>query len=225
VLDNARDETQLRPLLPASPGCAAIVTSRSILGGLDVRHRLHLDVLTAADATNLLELIAGAAQIRAEPSRTREVVDACGGLPLALRIVATRLATRPGLSVADLAGCLADQQGRIRELAVGDTAVDSAFYLSYRMLTNRERHPFLRLGLNPVPDFSIAAAAVLADLPEHEAAKLLEALADVNLLEPSGFVNRYRMHDLLRLYARHLAAADPERNEPSTGCPPGTSPC
>jgi tetratricopeptide (TPR) repeat protein len=147
-------------------------------------------------------------RIRAEPGRALDVVTACGGLPLALRIVATRLATRPGLSVADLADRLADQQCRLRELMVGDIAVNSAFDLSYRMLTDRERLLFLRLSLAPVPDFSTAAAAVLADLPESETAELLDALADVNLLEPGSCGSRYRMHDLVRLYARHLAATD-----------------
>jgi tetratricopeptide (TPR) repeat protein/transcriptional regulator with XRE-family HTH domain len=211
VLDNARDERQLRPLLPASDDCAAVVTSRNALGGLDVRHRVQLGVLNTADAISLLALIAGDDRIRAEPGRARELADACGGLPLALRIVAARLAIRPGLTAADLAGRLADQRGRICQLAIGDTAVDSAFYLSYRMLADREKLVFRRLGLNPVPGFGVTTAAVLADLPEDQTAGILDALADANLLEPGGPGSRYRMHDLLRLYARSLTSvADPE---------------
>ena len=206
VLDNARDEAQLRPLMPGDAGCVAVVTSRNVLGGLDVRHRLHLEVLDAADATALLEVIAGQERIRAEPDHALAVVAACGGLPLAIRIVATRLATRPDLSVAELADRLADQRCRIRELAVGDIAIASAFELSYRMLADRERLLFARLGLAPAADFSTAAAAVLADLPEGDVEKLLDTLVDMNLLEADGRASRYRMHDLVRLYARNLAA-------------------
>jgi tetratricopeptide (TPR) repeat protein/transcriptional regulator with XRE-family HTH domain len=207
VLDNARDETQLRPLLPASASCTAIVTSRNVLGGLEARHRVHLDVLNAADATSLLRLIAGDERIQAEPGSTRRLVDACGGLPLALRIVATRLATRPGLSVADLASRLVNRPDGICRLPAGDITVDSAFCLSYRTLADREKLMFVRLGLNPVPEFSIAAAAVLTDLPEGETATILDTLADTSLLEPGRAGDRYRMHDLLRLYAGHLATA------------------
>ncbi len=107
--------------------------------------------------------------------------------------------------MANLTGRLADKRKRIGQLAVGDTAVDSAFHLSYRLLTDREKLMFLRLGLHPVADFSVAAAAALADLPHDEVATILDALADVSLLEPDRAGDRYRMHDLLRLYARHLA--------------------
>jgi tetratricopeptide (TPR) repeat protein/transcriptional regulator with XRE-family HTH domain len=208
IFDNARDEAQVRPLLPAGLTCASIVTSRNVLAGLDTVHRVDLNVLDSVDSTELIARIAGAERTHADPRGTLELVRWCGGLPLAIRIVAARLAAHPAWQVADLARRLADQGRRLSELAVGDLAVNVAFDLSYRMLSEPERQLFRRLGLIPGSDFGAAAAALLADLPADEAQRLMEALAHANLLQQASGTDRYRMHDLVRLYAAQRAQAD-----------------
>ncbi len=208
IFDNARDEAQVRPLLPAALTCASIVTSRNVLAGLDTLHRVDLDVLNGDDSTELIARIAGAERIRVDPRGTLELVRWCGGLPLAIRIVAARLAAHPAWQVADLARRLADQGRRLSELAVGDLAVNVAFDLSYRMLREPERQLFRRLGLIARSDFGTAAAGLLAEVPADEAHHLMEALAHANLLQPADGTDRYRMHDLVRLYAAQRAHAD-----------------
>ena len=152
LLDNARDDAQVRPLVPAGPGCAVLVTSRNVLAGLDARHRVSLGALSGADSAELLTRLAGPGRVQADPDSAAELLRWCGGLPLAIRIVAMRLAVRPGWPAADLAQRLACPAYRLGELAVGDLAVRAAFQDSYRMLAGPERQLFGRLGLLPGPD-------------------------------------------------------------------------
>jgi tetratricopeptide (TPR) repeat protein/transcriptional regulator with XRE-family HTH domain len=220
VLDNARSADQVRLVLPGSPSCAVVVTSRQPLASVDAARTLRLDVLPAAPAVELLARIAGRERIAGEPAAAAEVVRACGRLPLALRIAGARLALRPHWTVHDLAERLDDAAQRLQALQVGELAVRASFETSLRALTESadpiDREAAAAFGLLSVPDgsdLSLAAAARLLGRPEAAARNLLERLADVQLLETvrSG---RYRFHDLVRLYAREHAAGrhpEPER--------------
>jgi tetratricopeptide (TPR) repeat protein/transcriptional regulator with XRE-family HTH domain len=207
LLDNARHEAQVRSLLPGGQTCAVIVTSRNILAGLDVARRFNLGVLGSSHAAELLAQLAGPDRLLADPDGTAELLRWCGGLPLAVRIVAARLAARPAWLVADFARRLADENRRLGEFAVGDLAVKAAFDLSYRMLAEPEKELFGWLGLLPVNSFDAAVAGVLVGHPADDAERLLESLTHANLLQQDGLRDRYRMHDLIRLYAAGQAGA------------------
>ncbi len=204
VLDNAVDADQVRPLLPASPTCLTVVTSRDRLTGLvalDGAHRVTLGVLPEADAVDLLRQLIKADRAHAEPDAVAELARQCGYLPLALRIAAANLADRPYESIAGYTAGLAE--GRLAALAVdgdGQAAVRAAFDLSYAALPGPARRLFRLLGLVPGPDIAIPAAAALAGTSVGEARTLLDRLAGAHLLEPHS-PGRYACHDLLRLYA------------------------
>jgi DNA-binding SARP family transcriptional activator/tetratricopeptide (TPR) repeat protein len=203
VLDNAESAAQVRPLLPGSPHCLVLVTSRRRLGVLDGAALLSLDVLPPAEALELFAAIAGADRAAAEPAAAAEVVALCGRLPLAIRIAATRLAHRPQWTVAELAGRLRAEGGRLAELTLADRGVSAAFALSYAQLEPAQRRLFRLLGLHPGADFDAWSAAALADLPPARAEDALEGLVDAHLLRSAG-AGRYSFHDLLRDYARDL---------------------
>lgn len=209
VLDNARDAAQIRPLLPGTVGCTVLVTSRARLVDLAGARLIDLDVMSVEEAMALFTRISGAERVVAEQDVATFVVRACGLLPLAIRIAASRLAARPGWSVADLAGRLADSRRRIGELQVGDLVVTATFEVSYDQLEADQARAFRVLGLPDGPDISLPAAAALLGLEFHLAEDLLESLVDVGLLETHA-PGRYRYHDLVRLYARSCV----ERDEP-----------
>jgi tetratricopeptide (TPR) repeat protein len=215
LLDNARDAAQVRPLLPGSPTCAVIVTSRNRLAGLVARdgaHLINLDVLPHAEARSLLAHRLGADRVAAEPDAIASLIGSCAGFPLALAIAAARAALDPGLPVRGLADELADEDGRLTALDAGEphTDLESVFSWSYRSLTTGAASLFRRLGTQPGPDVGFEAACVLAGAPASETKKLLGELVQANLAE-QYVPGRYRLHDLLRLYAKRQAtAADAE---------------
>ncbi|MFI6638642.1 AfsR/SARP family transcriptional regulator [Streptomyces sp. NPDC050504] len=204
VLDNAADERQVAPLLPSTPGCAALVTSRTKLLSLPVRS-IELDVFTQAEALELLGRMIGQERVEAEPDAAAELIAACGHLPLAVRIVGARLAQRPGWTIADLAGRLADERRRLDQLKVGDLAVEASFQLSYDQLTPELARVFRLLAVPEGPLVSVEKAAAVLDRAEHETLDMLEQLVDAGLLESHG-ARHYRCHDLLRLFARARSA-------------------
>ncbi|HEY0639154.1 MAG TPA: tetratricopeptide repeat protein, partial [Pseudonocardiaceae bacterium] len=208
VLDNAADAAQVRPLLPAGPGCAVLVTSRRALVELDVTAAVTLDLLSVPEAVTLLGRLAGPGRTAAEPDAAREIVRHCGLLPLAVRIAGARLRARPRWRLAELAGKLADDHGRLAELAAGDLAVLSSFELGYRALTAPDARLFRLLGLLDGADAGVGVAAAVAGLDPSVAEAGLERLVDAQLLE-SHHAGRYRFHDLLRLFARRCAGDDP----------------
>ncbi|MFF5706194.1 BTAD domain-containing putative transcriptional regulator [Streptomyces sp. NPDC012794] len=212
LLDNARDAAQVRPLLPGTAGCAALVTSRVRMSGLAGAHLVDLDVMSPEEALQLFTRIVGAERVGAERQAALDVVGACGFLPLAIRIAASRLAARRTWTVSVLAAKLADERRRLDELQAGDLAVKATFELGYGQLEPAQQRAFRLLGLADGPDVSLAAAAAVLDLPEHDTEDLLEALVDCSLLE-SAAPGRYRFHDLVRLYARACA----ERDEQAPG--------
>jgi tetratricopeptide (TPR) repeat protein len=212
ILDNAATVDQIRPLLPGSPGCRVLVTSRSQLTGLTARegaHRIPLDVMPPERAIELLTHIVGPERVQDDPDASAELVRYCGYLPLALRIAAEHLVTSPYFSVADIVAQLAQAHERLDTLATDDdfTTVRSVFSWSYRALPPDVARAFRLLGLPTGPDISARAAAVLIGVTDAKARQLLTKLVDAHLLQRNES-GRYRFHDLLRVYAAECAEAD-----------------
>src|SRR5215469_2158156 len=214
VLDDARDAAQIRPLLPGTGSCAVIVTSRHRLYDLVGSQLVDLDVLDDREAADLFTRIIGAERAEAEPGAVHDVLAVCAGLPLAIRIAGARLTARRGWSVRTLADRLADQRRRMDELAAGDLAVRAAFQVSFdalhRPASRNSLDParvFRLLGVWQGPSIGLQPAAALTGEPEELVADALEVLVDVNLLE-SPAPDRYRLHDLLHVYAAERAEAE-----------------
>ncbi|MGW5718770.1 ATP-binding protein [Amycolatopsis sp. NPDC003865] len=209
VLDNAVSAEQVRPLLPGSPSCHTLVTSRNRLGGLVARDGavpLTVDVLDPGEADALLTALLGRERVAAEPDAVAELVLLCGCLPLALRVAAACVLLSPGRRIADLVAELAAGD-RLAALELDDDpscAPRSAFALSYRALDDGARQLFRRLSLIPGPDFTSPAAAALLGVAPPRARLLLETLATAHLVE-NHLPGRYRFHDLLHEYARERA--------------------
>jgi DNA-binding SARP family transcriptional activator len=204
LLDNAHDTAQVSDLLPGTPGCAAIVTGRVKLADLPGARLVDLDVMEPDEALELFATVAGPERVAAERAAALDVVAACGFLPLAVRIVAARLAARPSWTVASLVPRLADERRRLDELKVGNLAVGATFALGYGQLDPAQARAFRLLALPAGPDISVAAAAAVLAKDAVETEDLLESLVDVSLLEAPA-PGRYRFHDLLRLFARREA--------------------
>jgi DNA-binding SARP family transcriptional activator len=214
VLDNARDAAQVRPLLPGSASSAVLVTTRSRMPDLASTKLVDLNVLDDDEALKLFVKVVGEERAEAEPEATAELLDACAGLPLAIRICAARLVTRSGWTIRAMAGRLTDEHRRLDEMRAGDLAVRASFEVSFTSLPastdKRGIDPalaFRLLGLWHGPSISSAAAAALFGVPEYSAEDALEVLVDTHLLE-SVATDRYRFHDLLRVYAAERAEAD-----------------
>lgn len=206
VLDNAADEAQVRPLLPAGRHSLALVTSRRPLTGLEGAIRMPLDVLDPVAGRELLTSIVGARRVGGASAATDRLVQLCGGLPLALRIAGNRLASRPQWSVERLVEQLRDQRRRLTVLTAGDLQIRSAFEVSYRQLDSVTAAVFRRASLIPGVDFDAALIAAAAGTDVEVAAQAAEELVDAGLLVPLG--DRYRFHDLVRLFARERLDGD-----------------
>ncbi|MFF2406235.1 BTAD domain-containing putative transcriptional regulator [Streptomyces sp. NPDC058092] len=213
VLDNARDSATVRPLLPGGTDCITLVTSRHRLEGLiasDAARPVPLDVLEPQDGTALLAGVLGEERVLAEPVAARRLAGLCGGLPLALRVTAARLAGRPQRTLAGLADELADERSRLTYLDVDDTGVSAALRLTVQQLPPDAVHQFTRLGHHPGSHFDPHTAAALADTDPVTAATALERLATAHLVTETA-PGRWVLHDLVRLYARGLdPASGPE---------------
>lgn len=212
VLDNAASVDQTRPLLPGSPSCSVVVTSRDTLAGLVARHgadRVELDLLSAADAVDLLWRTLGE-RVARESEAAATLASRCARLPLALRVAAELVLTRPAVPLAVLVGELADQQRRLHLLDAGGdprTGVRTVLSWSYQQLPPAAARAFRMLGLHPGPDIDRYAAAALFGTAPEPARELLDTLARVHLVRPEGD-HRYGFHDLLRAYAAECAATD-----------------
>jgi tetratricopeptide (TPR) repeat protein/transcriptional regulator with XRE-family HTH domain len=211
VLDNARDVAQVRPLLPGSPACRVIVTSRNqltSLAAIEAARPLTLDVLNATEARQLLEQRLGTSRLAAEPAATAQIIASCVRLPLALSITAARAAMRPDLALTEIAADLAGGPN-LDALADGeDPAADvrAALSWSYRQLPAGPARVFRLAGLHPGPGLERHAVAALTGLPAPQVARFLDTLARACMIQPAG-PGRYGMHDLLRGYARELATS------------------
>ncbi len=213
VLDNAATSDQVRPLLPATAGCLALITSRTALTGLLVAqaaHRVVLDLFTAIEAETLVRRVIGDGRADAEPGAVAALVDGCARLPLALRVATTRIASRPHARIADVVADITEEQDRLDALSnTGDdhNAVRTVFDWSYERLPADLARTFRRLGLNPGVEVDAHAAAALTAQRTRTAHRQLEALADLHLIEPLAR-GRFRLHDLLHAYAADRAASD-----------------
>ena len=214
VLDDARDAAHVRPLLPGSAACAVLVTTRNRMPDLAGSRFVDLDVLEPAEARKMFASIIGPERVVAEPEATDEVLAACAGLPLAIRIAAARLAARRNWSVRTIATRLSDERRRLDWLTTGDLAVRACFEVSFKSLPAlvdayrvSPAHAFRLLGLWPGSSIGLSAAAVLIGQPEDAVADALEVLVDAQLLQAPG-PDRYRFHDLLRAYAAERAVAE-----------------
>ena len=211
LLDNARDVSQVRPLLPGSPTCRVVVTSRSPLTSLAViegAYPLTLDVLDGAEARELLRRRLGGSRADADPGAAAQIIEACARLPLALSIIAARAAMRPDLPLAQVAADLAAHPGLDAFADKDDPAADAraVFSWSYRQLGADAARIFRLAGLHPGPGLERYSVAALAGTTADVAGHLLDVLTRAGLLQPGG-PGRYGLHDLLRGYARELAAA------------------
>lgn len=203
LLDNAADEEQVAPLLPAGPGNLVLTTSRRVLA-LDGAHRITLDVFTPEDATGLLAGIAGRDRVAGEPVAAHQVSELCGGLPLAVALAAHRLQSRPAWTMSDIAARLREGNARLDELTAGTRRLRAVFDLSYDALPEEVATMFLCLGLHPGDDVTIRSAAALTGHRPDVVRALLDRLVDEHLVAVTAS-DRYCMHDLLRDYARHRA--------------------
>jgi tetratricopeptide (TPR) repeat protein len=209
VLDNARDDAQVRPLLPGTRSCMVLVTSRSQLAGLaatDGAHLLTLDVLTSAEARDMLARRLGPQRVTGEPEAVAELSGLCARLPLALSIAAARAAARPGLRLAAVAAELRDSQARLDELDTGDASasVRAVFSWSCQQLSEPAARMFWLLGVHPGPDITAPAAASTAGVPPPQGREALRDLARAHLVS-EHLPGRYTCHDLLRAYAAEQA--------------------
>lgn len=217
VLDNARDTSQVRPLLPGSAGCLTVVTSRDHLGGLVVSEgarALPLGLMTTAEARDLLASRLGPGRLAAEPRAVGELIELCAHLPLALSIVAARVTLTPTLSLTELAGQLRDVRDRLPALDIGDADVDlsAVFSWSYRTLGAAAARMFRLLSVHPGPVVSLPAAASLLGTGREQARAALAELVKAQLLTEPG-AGRFAHHDLLRAYSAERARR--EETEPA----------
>ncbi|MBB6472010.1 BTAD domain-containing putative transcriptional regulator [Sphaerisporangium rubeum] len=208
VLDNARDSDHVGPLLPGTPGCMVVVTSRNQLSGLVATGSvpLVLGALSPGEARELLDRRLGSGRVAAEPDAAGEIIERCDRLPLALAIVVARAATHPRFPLHALAAELRAAHDRLDVLTSDDPAVDvrAVFSWSYRTLTPEAARLFRLLGLHHGPDISAAAAASLAGSPLPEVRSVLAELARTHMII-ERLPGRYTLHDLLRAYAAEKA--------------------
>ncbi len=217
VADNARDAGQVRPLLPGSPGCRVVVTSRARLTGLAAAEGgrlLTLQVLSAGEARELLARRVGVDRVRAEPDAVDELARLCGRLPLALTVAAARATARPTMSLTALASELARSAGRLRALETEDPATDvrTVFSWSYQHLDELPARMFRLLGVHPGPDITVPATAALLHIDQAGAHTGLGTLAIANLVDEQA-PGRFVLHDLLRDYAAEQAAEHETQDE------------
>jgi transcriptional regulator with XRE-family HTH domain/tetratricopeptide (TPR) repeat protein len=217
VLDNACDEAQVRPLLPGSPTCRVVVTSRNHLTGLvavEAARPLTLDVLTEAEAFQLLRQRLDADRVGSDPDATARIIKSCARLPLALSVIGARAAMQLDLPLAQIAANLAGHPGLEAFTAGPDTAADvrAALSWSYRQLDADAARAFRLAGLHPGPDLDHYAVAALTGTSMEQVGSMLGILARGSLIQPAGS-DRHSMHDLLRGYARELTEAQDGEEE------------
>jgi tetratricopeptide (TPR) repeat protein len=213
VLDDAADEAQVRPLIPGAAGCTVLVTSRARLGALEGAGVLNLEVLSRDGARRLLCVLAGEDRVLAEGAAADSAIELCGRLPLALRVIGSRLAARPHWTFERLVTALASERHRLDELTVGDLEVRASLQLSYDRLPAPAARAWRLLGTVDAPylrSWWITALTGGTGTGDGGQDRIVEQLLDDHLLEAVGD-DRYRFHELSRLFARERA----EREEPA----------
>lgn len=213
VLDDAASAEQVIPLIPGSPNCAVIITSRNTLAGLHGARGFEVDDLEDDVSIELMARVVGPDRVQAEAASALTLVRLCGCLPLALRIVAAKLAARPHWRIGKMVRRMADESRRLDELVLSGTGIRAALALSYDGLDDDARRLFARLGLLGAIDFAAWVSAPLLDSDVETSADVLDTLVENRLVEVrSGEdgVPRFRLHDLVRIYAlERLTAEEP----------------
>ncbi|SOD62630.1 DNA-binding transcriptional activator of the SARP family [Streptomyces zhaozhouensis] len=206
VLDNVRDTAQINQILPGTASCAVLMTSRARLWGLPTSARVDLTGFRTDEAVALVERVAGPASVNRDLSAVVELVHRCGLLPLAVRIAASRLASRPHWGAAALSARLADERRRLSELRAGDLAVEAVFEIGYQQLSAEQARAFRLIATVCDPEIGLPAASAVLGLDENETEAQLESLVDASLLETSQ-PGRYRCHGLLRAFGQQQTSA------------------
>ncbi|TDV56273.1 DNA-binding SARP family transcriptional activator [Actinophytocola oryzae] len=202
VLDDAADVAQVRPLLPGTGSCRAVITSRHRLTALEGAHAVTVAPLTETEGIGLLAAVAGPARIRRERDAATRIFLACGGHPLALRVAAVRLAMRPAWPLATLADRLWDEPHRLDELTIGELSVRAYLESSFRRLADGARRAVALLARHVGDDVPAGRVAEVLGRPEAESDRIVEELMCANLLVPTGGAEpSYRLDRLFRLYA------------------------
>jgi hypothetical protein len=212
VLDDAVDLAQIRPLLPGTGACRAMVSSRWRLTALEGRHLLVLGPLARHEAVGMISEIVGPARVAREPVAADRIVSACGFLPLALRIAAARLAMRPSWPLATLADRLQDERRRLDELTLGQLSVRASFEPSYLALDEDTQRAVRLIAMRGRAELPAGSLSPLLERSEAESDRIIERLVGANLLVPAddpvdGEV-AYRLDDLFRIYATERAEAE-----------------
>ncbi|GGU08162.1 regulatory protein AfsR [Streptomyces coeruleorubidus] len=208
VVDDASAAEQVLPLLPAGPGSLVLVTSRHRLAGIDADRRISLAPLAMDEAVALLTHAVGRPDSGPERAAVRELARLCDRLPLALRVVGARMQSRPVWALQRMAARLADDEYRLGELAVEGRSVESAFRISYEQLSEAQRRAFRVSSLSPTVEFDRLSLAAMLDVTPPDAERVLESLVEASLVQ-QAVTGRYRLHDLVAVYARRVAAAYP----------------
>lgn len=207
ILDNAASSEQVRRLVPSAAGNLVLVTSRPRLTGLEGANWLSLDTLPEPDAHEILRKSLGEQRLSREPGMATELLRLCGGLPLALRIAAARLANRPRWTIQHLVDRLRNDERRLNELNSEDRGISSTLFLSYQSISDRLRTAFRFLGQHPGRYIDVSEAAALLDTDTTEAEDVLEALVDARLLD-SGEPGVYAFHDLVRSFIHRMVQSE-----------------
>lgn len=218
VLDSVDSPGQVIPLLPGLGATRTILTSRhrlpALAGTIDLGRQIHLGELSTDASVHLIGAIVGHERVATAPRASASLALACGRLPLALRIAAARLLSRPEWSIETYASRLSESSHRLAELAVGEVSVAASLEISYAAMPAEAQRAFRLCSLISAYDFDPAPACALLDRDPATTQRLLEDLVDANMLQTAvsdDGVGRYHYHDLLRLHAGDLAAADPEQ--------------
>ncbi|MER6973012.1 BTAD domain-containing putative transcriptional regulator [Nocardioides sp. NPDC000445] len=218
VLDSVDSPGQVIPLLPGLGATRTILTSRhrlpALAGTIDLGRQIHLGELSTDASVHLIGAIVGHERVAAAPRASESLALACGRLPLALRIAAARLLSRPEWSIETYASRLSESSHRLAELAVGEVSVAASLEISYAAMPAEAQRAFRLCSLISAYDFDPAPACAVLDRDPSTTLRLLEDLVDANMLQTAvsdDGVGRYHYHDLLRLHAGDLAAVDPEQ--------------
>ncbi|TDD04275.1 hypothetical protein E1292_19215 [Nonomuraea deserti] len=211
VLDNAASTSQLRPVLPGAGSCGVLVTSRRRLGSLATRCRIDLGSLAPEHALGLLARIVGAGKVDEDRDTALRLAELAGFLPLAIRIVGAKLVAKNHWDLRHMVARLTDERRRLDELAYEQLDVRTGFELSYGGLSPLEQRAFHLLSLLDAPDFAAWVTAAMLDTTQRAAEDVTERLVDARLLDTAG--DRYRFHDLVRLFARERQEVPRERSD------------
>ncbi|GAA3388852.1 AfsR/SARP family transcriptional regulator [Cryptosporangium minutisporangium] len=219
VLENATDERRIRALLPGGVGCAVLVTSRIRLSALEGAHFVELDVFTQEEALALFERIVGTERVHDQIDAAQRLLALCGRLPLAVRIMAARIASAPETSLEWFVERLADEHRRLDELRLHDLDVRASIGAGYALLSSRQRRVLRMLAVLDLAAFPGWLAAVVTGLDESAADEAVDVLVEQRLLDVAGPDSsgrpRYRFHALVRPFAREQAATDPDLAPPT----------